>query len=143
MSGPRIRKDVPPVDISPISHPRRSAGASRVPAARVSGCITAAPMPWTNRNPINAARPGAAAQASDPTPNSAMPHSSTCLRPYRSASRPAHGMNTASASRYTVTVHWATAAEEPKSSAIAGRATMTAVWSKNSSARFARPASTT
>ena len=99
MSGPRIRNDVPPVDISPISHPRRFAGAFAVPAASASGCITAAPMPCANLHPIRMSSVGAAAHAAEPIPKSTSPVSSTRFLPYRSATLPTSGMKTANASR--------------------------------------------
>ena len=87
---------------------------------------------------MSAGNEGAAAHRAEATPNVARPTSSSRRRPNRCASRPTSGITKARASRLTVTVHCDAWTRAPKSCRIAGRATTTAVWSKNSRASEAR-----
>ena len=98
---------LPPLDMKPITQPRRSGGIPRAPTARAIGCMTASPSPMTKRSAMSAGSEGATAQRAEATPNVARPTSSSRRRPNRSANRPTSGITNASASRLTVTVHWA------------------------------------
>ena len=98
ISGPNTSRLEPPVDISPMTRPRWSAGTSRTPTDSAIGCMTAPAMPWSSRNAMSSPIVGANAQAADPTPNSTSAVTRTLRRPKRSATRPTTGMNTASAS---------------------------------------------
>ena len=104
ISGPRIRKVVPPVASSPIAQPRRSSGITRVVLLSTRGWRSAPPIPCSARKAIRAPIEGASAQAAEPSAKRAMPASRVRRRPTWSAMRPARTMNTASGSRYAVMV---------------------------------------
>lgn len=134
ISGPRVRKVVPPVDSRPIAQPRCFSTTTVVVFARARGWISAPPMPCTNRAPISSPRSPAIAQVADASPKTAAPVRNSRRRPKWSASRPATAMNTASANRYAVIVHCSCDEGARNVLLMAGNATVTAVWSKNSSA---------
>ncbi len=75
-------------------------------AAIPTGKITAAPAPCSTRNATSASRLGAAAHATEASPNTPIPPSRTRRRPKMSPRRPPTMNREPSDSMYALTAHW-------------------------------------
>ena len=95
-SGPTAPATAPPTAQIPSAFARRRASGnpSRI-SAIVAGNMMAAPAPWTNRAAMRAPVVGAAAQATDASRNTAIPHPSARFAPMRSDRFPANSSNEA------------------------------------------------
>ena len=111
----------------PIAPPRSSGGKAAMITASALGVSSAPNTPCSARPMISTSIVGASAQTSETTPKPPTPIENTRRSPYRSPSEPATRISEPSVSRYAFETHCWPASPPPRSSRIAGSATLTTV----------------
>ncbi len=139
----RVSTKIPPISgpasmatvVAPVQMPiaRACAGPRNVEVMRASelGTSRAPATPCTARAAMRNSAVGAAAIATEATPKPTRPMRSTTTRPRTSLRDPATRMNAPSVTRYASTTHCCVESPPPSSRAMAGRATLTTVPSRN------------
>ena len=97
---------------------------------RITAEASAPPTPWMKRAAISISGLTDNPHSSDASVKTARPARKIVRRPIRSPSRPASRSSPPNAIRYAFTTQASPAAENPRSSWIAGSATFTIVWSR-------------
>ena len=96
---------------------------------RITAEVSAPPTPWMNLAPISIPWLCDSAHSNDAPVNTASPVRKTRRSPTRSPSRPASSSSPPNGIRYAFTIHARSDWENPRSSWIVGRATLTIVTS--------------
>src|SRR5829696_1656017 len=132
MTGPAAAAIEPAALQMPIAMVRRSGAVPCSTMPSEAGIMPAAPAPCTARAAMRASIDGATAQASDAAVNRSTEMTNSLRRPSTSASRPAEVSRAAKSTAYALTTQERVDTEvSGKSSASAGKATLTTVASRN------------
>ena len=118
-------------DHAPIARARSSSRKLACKIARLPGVSMAPPTPCTMRPATNSPSVGANVHSAEARANTATPTMNRRTRPYRSDNEPLSRIKDESVTMYPLTIHCMPDSPVPRSSWMAGSATVTTVESRN------------